>query len=199
MSAAAEFVKFVAEYRDSINVPGSSIDQILARSIAIIETQGAELERVKIDPVTRLPGRYASEATARRVWDRAVRTGGSVGVLMIDVDNFKAANDNWGHPYGDGVLRQVAMEIVEATRSEEFVGRWGGDEFIVFVERADVKALTDVAARINERVNHYTPVTVSIGGSLEVDNDLGLDDITLRADSNLLLVKKAGRNASRIS
>ncbi len=157
----------------------------------------ARVAELGTDPVTGLPTRRQSEEFAVAAWERAARSGRSVGVMLVDVDRFKLINDEAGHAQGDRILALVAEAIRGATRTADFVGRWGGDEFIIISETATPVSLARGAARILVDVEFSTPVTVSIGMAIEVDTDLNTLDVLARADDNLILVKAAGRNACR--
>src|SRR4029079_19588815 len=91
--------------------------------------------------------------TLRAEWARAARRGGSIGLLMIDVDHFKEYNDHYGHPAGDAVLRQIAAMVGESVRrGGELVARYGGEEFALLLPGADLAAAVAVAERCRQQV-----------------------------------------------
>jgi two-component system, cell cycle response regulator len=132
---------------------------------------------------------------------RANRTQSSTGVLMIDVDHFKKVNDTYGHPVGDQVLHEVAARITRAVRSYDFVGRYGGEEFIAVVPNCSSENLRTIAERALTLVagSSFTTstaslsVTVSIGG-VESYSGASRMEILAAADAALYGAKRAGRN-----
>jgi two-component system cell cycle response regulator len=118
-----------------------------------------------LDPLTQLLNRRAADERL----DAALRAGGPMLVLMIDIDHFKAVNDSFGHGEGDLVIREVAATLARCTRSEDTVSRYGGEEFLVVVPHAT----PEHAARIGERFRrsvaehpidaNVSRVTVSVG------------------------------------
>ena len=134
------------------------------------------------------------------------RSAGHVGLLMLDLDEFKAVNDRLGHPAGDALLVQVAERIQSALRPGDVVGRLGGDEFALLVYRADDSALLErIAERLRQLITgrYDLPegearVGVSIGAAL-ADVDDSVDDLIRVADGALYEAKDAGRNAVRIA
>ena len=123
------------------------------------------------------------------------------GLLFIDIDHFKKLNDTWGHDAGDEVLRVTAKSIESSLRSFDYVGRWGGDEFLVVVAHADEGILAALAERIRALVEASRPcfhnepvaVTISVGGTLVQAGDTA-ESIIKRADELLYESKRQGRN-----
>jgi diguanylate cyclase (GGDEF)-like protein len=120
------------------------------------------------------------------------------GILLIDIDDFKKINDEHGHLEGDQVLTELSSLIKTHIREIDFIGRWGGEEFIIVVSNTSSEALTLFAKKLNSLVNLHPfesgyRVTISIGAALirEQDNDHTLLD---RADEALYRAKNAGKN-----
>ncbi|MEZ6126487.1 MAG: GGDEF domain-containing protein [Planctomycetaceae bacterium] len=82
------------------------------------------------DPLTGLMNRLAYERRLREEWERASRTGGSIAVVVVDLDDFKGINDTYGHAVGDEILSRVARQLEMSMRSYDVVARFGGDEFV---------------------------------------------------------------------
>jgi diguanylate cyclase (GGDEF)-like protein/PAS domain S-box-containing protein len=153
------------------------------------------------DPGTGLPNRRALEMElAGRLEDFAAQ-GRELGLLMIDIDRFKLVNDTYGHVTGDIALEIVAATLSGGARAGEFLGRWGGEEFVVLLEdvgRLGVAIAGERLRALVERslVHHEAAeihVTVSIGGAVARSGD---DATTLleRADAALYEAKQGGRN-----
>jgi len=121
-------------------------------------------------------------------------------LIMADIDHFKTINDSWGHPAGDEVIRAVARVLVETTRDDDLVGRFGGEEFAVFLPDTDLATGLQVAERIRGRVeaqNLFCPVTLSLGAAMCGPGVSGLGDLIQEADRQLYAAKRAGRNQVR--
>jgi diguanylate cyclase (GGDEF)-like protein len=135
------------------------------------------------------------------------RYGGQGAVLVLDVDRFKAINDEFGHAAGDDVLARVADLLRRRVRSTDFVARLGGDEFAVLLPRADetqsLALAQAVLAKVREEAavllgGHSTPVTVSIGVScFGQDLELGSEQVLRIADTAMYEAKEAGRDGVR--
>lgn len=129
---------------------------------------------------------------------KRLRPGTPWAVLMIDVDLFKAINDEHGHPVGDSVLRSLAATMRDATRPGDVVGRWGGEEFLVLLPGAGKDAAGLVAERIRKAIatitHHGLPVTVSIGYAATTDQGEHGDGLVDLADAALYRAKQAGRD-----
>lgn len=131
----------------------------------------------------------------------AQRNGLNVGIIMVDVDDLKAFNDTHGHREGDGVLARVAKLIETRMRKSDIVGRYGGEEFIVFLPEVDHRAMYRICNDVRERVEKETrgkiPVTVSVGaasGLLDVDANKDVMTLINKADVCLYSAKRGGKN-----
>lgn len=129
------------------------------------------------------------------------QAGASLGLLFIDVDEFKSVNDRHGHAVGDRVLAVVARTLAGNVRAGDCVGRWGGDEFVVLLWNVSGEQLRLVADKLR-RLTRQSQVTVdgvsvrvtlSIGATLVVAGDTA-DSVLSRADAWLYQVKREGRN-----
>ena len=154
------------------------------------------------DPVTDLPNRrYTYEKLETRL-AASRRKGGRVGLLLIDLDNFKAVNDTAGHAAGDRLLRLVASIIRATIRPSDCVGRIGGDEFVVIVSPLGLETdLADVAQRILEKLRCPLQLdglemmpTASIGASVFPEDASGLSELLSNADVAMYRAKENGRN-----
>nr|WP_020636984.1 GGDEF domain-containing protein [Amycolatopsis alba] len=135
------------------------------------------------------------------------RAGRKLGVLFLDLDNFKTINDTYGHPNGDLVLRAVGDALRAEIREQDVCGRWGGEEFaIVIPDIHGEETLRQVAERIRHQVAVVsvvlpdrdavlTDLTVSIGGALyPAANITSVDDLLVATDTALYRAKQGGRN-----
>ena len=162
----------------------------LERALERADKRMRELSR---DGVTRLPTRLQCDEHVDDAWHRTLRSGGRFGVLIIDADNFKRINDELGHSAGDDALRRIAGAIRASVRRADFVGRWGGDEFIVVMEGASAEGIRRVAINIHDRVMVEAPTSVTVGCGLQGPiKFIGAvaQDIIDEADRDLLARKK---------
>lgn len=132
---------------------------------------------------------------------RSRRLGYDMGVMMLDLDNFKSVNDNYGHDAGDKVLKSVAQAVNNSLRKDETLGRLGGEEFVVIVHGADKVGMQQLAKRIQDVISLQDfsflregySVTVSIGYT-KVEKNEQFKSALKRADSHLYTAKANGRN-----
>ncbi|MBX3441463.1 MAG: diguanylate cyclase [Planctomyces sp.] len=154
------------------------------------------------DSLTGMWNRGAILQMLEREWDRMQRQNAPMGVLMIDLDNFKRINDEHGHQAGDDALRTVSRLMTQAVRSYDQVGRYGGEEFLVVAPNATLKNAVAIAERIRFRVDCHPvsigdlalPLTVSIGVASSAEFVDGGKDLAHRADQALYAAKRSGRN-----
>jgi diguanylate cyclase (GGDEF)-like protein len=171
-----------------------------------------ELGRLsETDPLTGVPNRRGLDEVLALEWRRCRRHGEALTLMMIDIDQFKAYNDAYGHMQGDSCLRQVADALQRtAQRAGEFVARVGGEEFVMVLPgmgsddavvqaermRADIEAL----AIPNQDSTVLPVVTASIGvATRDPESTLTLDALMEAADSALYRAKRMGRNRVEIA
>lgn len=149
------------------------------------------------DDLTDLSNRAALVARLDRLLADSIP--GEVSVMFIDLDNFKVVNDSLGHGVGDGLLREVALRLRRVTPNTDRVARFGGDEFVVFVDGGVDPAV--VADRIRREVQrpieidgHELVITASIGLAVNVTDDLTADALVRDADAAMYRAKAGGRD-----
>ncbi len=155
------------------------------------------------DCVTSTFNRSFLDKTLKYEFDQAFNRKTNLSLLMIDIDNFKAVNDMYGHKAGDMVLEKVAKVVQSNIREVDFLARYGGEEFIVTLPGTGPDKALEVAERIRNAVETASykafndtpiPVTISCGVAsypIQADN---LDELMRRADECLYEAKKNGRN-----
>ncbi len=168
-----------------------------------IQRLHAELrEQVIRDPLTTLHNRRYLNETLERELARAGREKYSVGLVMIDVDNFKEINDTYGHDAGDLVLKNVAQQLTRQIRSSDLVCRLGGDEFLLVLLNANaantVKRAEQYRKSFQESVVVFDGVeirsTLSLGVAMFPDKGPASRDLIAAADRALYESKRMGRN-----
>ena len=126
------------------------------------------------------------------------RSARPLSLILLDVDHFKAFNDEFGHPEGDGVLRAVAATITASARANDTVARYGGEEFVVVLPDTDAETAEHVAERIRQAVEGrgwpLRPITVSLGVATTEGGPFDGAWLTERADRALYVSKAKGRN-----
>jgi diguanylate cyclase (GGDEF)-like protein len=154
-----------------------------------------------IDKLTNLPNRKAFEIGVSVLLQDSLRNKTTLGIIMLDLDHFKAVNDLHGHLAGDYVLTETAEILRSTIRSEDFICRWGGEEFVVVVRDCDTSQLMHLAEKIRTAIQakHYSykdsliTVTTSIGAAARVEGE-DIEHMIYRADKALYQAKHAGRN-----
>jgi diguanylate cyclase (GGDEF)-like protein len=183
-------------------VPVFATLALLASVVSIVwALQAAELHHRSeaiLDPLTGLLNRHALAPRFMEISQQASLTGQPVCLLLCDVDNFKAINDEHGHDCGDAVLRDVAYELRKNLRSFELVYRLGGEEFLIVLPGLDGAAGLEVAERLRAAVERARPmgctVTVSLGLSAARGAQVDYETMFRLADAALYDAKRAGRN-----
>lgn len=157
----------------------------------------------EMDPLTGLPNRRGFLARALPAMAAARRNGGTCSVMMLDLDRFKAINDNFGHPAGDAVLRGVAVAISQSVRGGDVAGRLGGEEFALLLPDglADAAQVADrlrsvVAGEVAHPAGADHLVTFSAGvAALDpAGGESALENALAAADRALYAAKAGGRD-----
>ncbi|QNU14092.1 GGDEF domain-containing protein [Thermomonas sp. XSG] len=157
------------------------------------ERDGIEVQLHR-DPLTGVHSRLFGERVLRDVLAR----GGAAGLVMLDLDRFKAINDTYGHPAGDDVLRAVAASCERLLRPSECIARWGGEEFLVILPDVNAAALHGIADRLRVAITAVpvapvAQVTASLGTAVLHPADT-LDSALQRVDQALYHAKELGGN-----
>jgi len=162
-----------------------------------------------IDALTEIPNRRRFDEVLEKEWNRAMRSEKPIALLIMDVDNFKQYNDNYGHGKGDVVLRRVAGAIKDTLlRAGDFVARYGGEEFAAVLPYCDLNRAMDTAEHIIREVDDlniahaYSPiapyVTLSIGVSVTGGNPgTTKQNLIDAADKTLYEAKAEGKHRAK--
>ena len=150
--------------------------------------------------------RRGIEEIGIKIFENAKQKKDKLSVFMIDLDNFKLYNDTYGHLMGDLCIINTAKSIKKACNREyDFVGRYGGEEYIVILPNTDLEGAKKVAVKIMENVNGMKIAHIKNGANQIVSVSIGLytgvpalsdkiEDFISKADEKLYLAKKMGRN-----
>lgn len=159
------------------------------------------MEVATIDVLTRIPNRRATQTFLEKELSRAQRSKSEFAVLLIDIDKFKQVNDRWGHAVGDDVLVKTAGIFQSMIRKQDWVGRWGGEEFLVILPgECDAAVLAErvrreIANSKFSRGSAWFHITVSIGATCAQGSD-GIDQILKKADDALYQAKRTRNTVS---
>lgn len=155
------------------------------------------------DGLTGVANRRLYDEMIPKLWDQAIDTNESLSMMIVDIDNFKDFNDHYGHMTGDEVIKKVASLLLDGRRNEEdFVARYGGDEFIMLLPNCNLDEANLLASKlqnelhsINESFNIKKDVTISIGISTTHPNlHKAIDNFVSLADLQLYASKESGKN-----
>ena len=195
------------EHGEPVKMLGSVMD-ISSR----IHSEKVLRQEAVIDPLTGLFNRRYLEEVLDQEIRRAIMSDQTVGILMLDIDNFKQVNDQQGHSVGDRLLRDVAAYLLRHVRGNDIVCRYGGDEFILILPTATMKfsrqrgeALCQGIAELD--VGNYgklsQPLSLSIGVAVFPEHGDTLQGVFEAADTALYAAKQSGRSrvcmASKVS
>lgn len=182
-------------------------EERLHESLMELERAKKQLEQLAtIDSLTGIPNRRSIDDTMQREWLKAMRNSEPLALMMIDIDHFKNYNDYYGHQAGDVCLKQVAHAIrASLRRSTDYVGRYGGEEFVVLLTNSDWEKAKKMAEKIFETVRHLnlphlaSPtaeiVTISAGINVAIPiPKLSIETLIHQADEALYQAKHNGRN-----
>jgi diguanylate cyclase (GGDEF)-like protein/PAS domain S-box-containing protein len=167
-----------------------------------------ELEQMaRIDDLTGLYNRRYFLELARVEYEKVLRYGRMLSILMFDIDQFKQVNDTHGHTAGDQVLFEVSQYLSGRLRSCDLLARYGGEEFIILMPETSQQQALEAAERLRADVEDLTiqtdagaiSVTISIGAAgVAPDMSIALEKLLVQADAALYRAKEAGRNCARI-
>jgi diguanylate cyclase (GGDEF)-like protein len=168
-----------------------------------LEKAYSQLESlVSTDYLTGISNRRHLFQLGEKEFSRARRYHRPLSVLMLDLDHFKKINDTYGHDIGDETLKIVARTIKDCLRSVDGFGRFGGEEFVVFLPETEIEAAGKVGDRIRQAIAAMSiqieeatvQVTISVGVASMTEQDQALYHILKRADRALFQAKHQGRN-----
>jgi diguanylate cyclase (GGDEF)-like protein len=193
-----------SDKKDAFNAqdvqPLESVADICATAI-----QNAHyVERVKqlayLDGLTGIFNRRYFELRIMEEIERARRFEAGMALLMIDIDQFKRLNDEFGHLLGDEVLRQVSSIFHQQLRKIDVVCRYGGEEFAILLSQTDAEHAMQVAEKLRKLIDEWEfpgvprTVTISVGVASFPEDGLTRDELVRAADAGLYAAKQAGRN-----
>ncbi len=152
----------------------------------------------EIDGLTQLYNRRKLDQIMTDALQQQQRTESPLALILLDIDHFKSFNDRFGHQVGDQILRTLAELLGNSARGNDFIGRWGGEEFLILCRETDLETARQIAERLRLAIQNHAfgdpdRVTCSFGVTQYLKDDNG-DRLLQRADEALYQAKAEGRN-----
>ncbi len=178
------------------------LERLVTERTRALNAANAELERRAVtDPLTGLYNRLKIDELLQHELARVQRYGGALSVVLLDIDHFKAVNDNHGHTAGDRVLAKIGETLLSRTRRTDRVGRWGGEEFLIVCPSSSleeaVRLAEDLCLTIREQDGPAAARVTASFGLAEYAAGESAEELIHRADLALYDAKRAGRNRVR--
>jgi len=179
--------------------------QLIGASIGNIKMFERIQRQATVDGLTGLINHKTFyEALEKEVW-RSRRYGGTISLIMADIDNLKVINDTYGHRAGDKVIKEVSRHIRDCIRQIDVAARYGGDEFAVILPNTALEEAIIVSERLVDTVSGapvvwqrtQIPLSVSVGVG-QYGPDVSPEDITSRSDQALYHAKQSGKNTVKV-
>ncbi len=186
-------------------IPLTAVLAVGILSTALMGSDRDHRDEALIDPLTGMLNRAGLQRRASELEAQSLIGGGSVGVVVVDIDRFKRVNDTWGHSVGDEVLQGVAAAIREDLRAYELAYRLGGEEFLLLLPGANSEEAERIAESVRSRVEEREhsggiTVTVSCGVSTPAPNQpFRFNSLLDAADRALYRAKQSGRNRTQVA
>jgi diguanylate cyclase len=196
----------VRTYKDRVQRMRTRISVLERESRSLHESLREEQRMAMIDALTGIPNRAAYDDRIEQEHKRWKRFARPVSILAWDIDRFKTINDAYGHKAGDKVLRVIGQHLARHVRDTDFVGRYGGEEFVMLLVGTDTAEARTVAEKIRQEISqlgfhfhdHPVSITASCGITAFTGDDTP-DGAFDRADRALYRAKEAGRNCCIIA
>lgn len=150
------------------------------------------------DSLTRIYNRRKFLSELEREIERSKRYKHKLSLIMFDIDYFKQINDTYGHQVGDNALQEIVRVALDSIRQQDILGRYGGEEFMIFLPETPANKTTEIAERLRHKIEsfqfkHFGNLTCSFGVT-EYNAGESLDDLIKRVDEALYIAKDSGRN-----
>ena len=180
--------------------------ELLSKKVSVLDTE-LKMARAEsmLDGLTGIGNRRIFDTKIRELIDTAAKSGGELSVLMLDIDNFKKINDNYGHQTGDRVLVALARKCAGFIRNDDIIARYGGEEFVILLPNASLKNAVIKADKLCKTIagTRYALDDIDSGSTLSIAISIGVSTfnngdspmtVIERADRALYQAKKKGKN-----
>ncbi len=206
--AVRSVLKLISTETDKMLQYNDELEERLSQSSMMMGELKRDMERIRrqaiTDGLTGLANRTAFDEQIGRITREAKRNSEVFSIIMIDIDHFKAFNDDYGHQIGDQVLRLVAMSLINGVKGQDMAARYGGEEFVLILPDTNENAAAAVAENLRKSIekkevlnratgDNLGQITVSLGVA-QYYGDANADELISRADKALYASKNKGRN-----
>ena len=146
------------------------------------------------DPLTNTYNRRTVEESFERLSLISDKENSKLGIVMIDLDNFKGINDRYGHLKGDELLQQISLTLNKVSKKDDFIARWGGDEFLILVPSIDENFEVNYYQLLHKELESNdlflnTKFTASIGVAIYPDHGVIFENLIQQADGRMYKMK----------
>ena len=195
IAAREELLQEIEKKNDDLkekNIQLGEAHQKLQRAYETVEQLSV------VDPLTGIYNRRFLLDKLKEIMEDCKISHQPLGVIMLDLDFFKSINDTYGHGFGDEVLKTVSASIRECLRRGDILGRFGGEELLIILPLSNQNIIYEVAERIGNAVRDIIwryPIQVTVSAGISMYHpDFTLEELLERADRNLYVAKRTGRN-----
>jgi len=198
-------IKTVPLFENGVIVGAAEVFQDISKRNELKEQLGKYKNLALIDQLTLLPNRRFTEIQIQKVFKEYIDFKLPFAIAFFDIDHFKVINDNYSHNVGDDILKMLAQTYMNNIKSSDFIGRWGGEEFLAIFTNCDEQNLLSLIDRIRILVENSSfkvdetelKATISIGATIVKPED-DFESIVKRADELMYRSKENGRNRCSI-
>lgn len=197
IASAVSYRRYVKEYQ-SQQIISDKNEELQAQTDHVQKTNQILQHISAVDSLTNIYNRRKLNEFLRIEYDKCKASLKKISLILMDVDFFKSVNDTYGHSVGDKVLEQLGELLKNNVNSNDEVGRWGGEEFLIICPETDSEEAFHLAEKINKVIQRYdfqleNSVTCSFGVATSKEIDT-VTNLIIRADKGLYKAKALGRN-----
>ena len=199
------FMVFVAEnIINNISPEGRKLCEKYSTFLAMLIESNKVKQAASIDDLTGALTRKYLEISLKKLFKNSTQNNSAFSIILYDLDKFKNINDTYGHHTGDIVLKSVTQTVLKSLKQPRFVGRYGGEEFIIALPGHDERAAAAAAEFFRSKVEKQVigklklKVTISLGIASYPKHGSAVNDLILNADTALYKAKKEGRNRAYV-